>query len=298
MPSAEERQLLQTSLNQLKADITQVSDDFYTRLLAIDPSLEEIFAIGKLARQAKLVNMQSAPARAKDLDKISQVMRGLGERHADYGAHGFQFHPVRQAMLDTLAKYLGAAFDKATRQLWNDQFQRVEQLMLDGLHDRARAVPKGDQDEDQFQDERLLQDIGGEAVLTRVHSRFYDWIFEDAWLGRFFAGKSKSALIKKQTDFMVSCFGGENRFHGDTPAVAHMHMLVTDEMYDLRQHHLHRCIREEGLSENIAQRWLSVDAAFRKAIVRENESQCVMRCMGQFPLVVKKPAGYPWPYTD
>jgi hypothetical protein len=94
---------------------------------------------------------------------------------------------------------------------------------------------------------------------------------------------------------MLGCFGGENRYRGDTPAIAHMHMLVTDEMYDLRQFHLRRCILEEGLAPEIAERWIGVDGAFRRAIVRQSADQCVMRCFGQFPLVVEKPLGYPWP---
>ncbi len=50
----------------------------------------------------------------------------------------------------------------------------------------------------------------------------------------------------------------------------------------------------EGLSQDIEDRWLATDQAFRLAIVKESESEAetVMRGPGQFPVVVRRPGGY------
>jgi len=114
-------------------------------------------------------------------------------------------------------------------------------------------------------------------------------MFDHPWLEQFFYGKSKEALIRKQTQFMVAAFGGENHYRGDTPAFIHMHMYITDEIADVRQEILKQAILDEGLSEDIAQRWLKVDGSFRRGIVKKSVDECVLKCFGQMPVVAKKP---------
>jgi hypothetical protein len=87
---------------------------------------------------------------------------------------------------------------------------------------------------------------------------------------------------------MVGAFGGENLYKGDTPAFAHMHMFITDEMLDVRQEVLRKAILDEGLGEDIAAYWLQVDDSFRSGIVKKSVDECVMKCFGQFPVVIKE----------
>ena len=143
--------------------------------------------------------------------------------------------------------------------------------------------------------DNLYNDIGGEEILNRVHRRFYEILFEDAWLGKFFTGKNPDVLVMKQTKFMMSCMGGPNEYQWETPAIAHMHMNISNELYDLRQSILKQCILDEGISEALAERWLEVDDSFRRALVKNSVEDCVTRVRGQIPIDIPKPAGYPWP---
>lgn len=125
--------------------------------------------------------------------------------------------------------------------------------------------------------------------MRAVHQYFYDILFEDPWLKKFFYGKSKETLIDKQTQFMVAAFGGENHYRGDTPAFVHMHMFITDEMSDLRQGILRDSILAQGFSAAIAKQWLEIDDSFRSSMVKKSVDECVLKCKGQMPIVVPKP---------
>jgi truncated hemoglobin YjbI len=138
----------------------------------------------------------------------------------------------------------------------------------------------------------MYQEVGGYEVVERIHRRFYESIFAEPWLGIFFNTKSISSLVLKQTKFMVAAFGGPDDYRWDTPAIAHMHMFVTDEQADIREVLLRNAIRQEGLSQELEDRWLAVDQAFRPAIVKSTEAECVMRCPGQVASVAARPAGY------
>lgn len=91
---------------------------------------------------------------------------------------------------------------------------------------------------------------------------------------------------------MIAAFNGPNNYTGDTPAFVHMHMFITDEMLAVRNTLLKEAILAEGLSESIADRWLSVDHSFWRAIVKKSVDECVLKCVGQLPVVAKKPANY------
>lgn len=138
----------------------------------------------------------------------------------------------------------------------------------------------------------LFNEVGGMAAITRVHERFYTDMFADDWLGGFFATKNQASLVHKQTRFMAAAFGGPDEYRWESPALAHMHMHVSDEQADIRETYLRNAIRAEGFSASIEERWLATDQAFRPAIVKASETDCVLRHPGQMAVVVRKPIGY------
>jgi hemoglobin-like flavoprotein len=292
--------LIQKNLNELKDRLPEARASFYEKLFLIDPSVKSIFSGIESLDHSKFVNMLSTLARAKDLDKIAIAIQALGKRHARYGVSPYHFESVKQCLMAVLHEFLADRLTAEAKQAWSDVYDEVTGLMLKEITPQEYSQGKQKQSikVDVHADSQLLENIGGAERITPVHRRFYDWIFDDAWLGPFFYGKDKETLIRKQTEFMMSCFGGPNNFTGETPAIAHMHMFIDDEIFNLRQFHLHRCILEEGFSEEIAQRWIRVDESFRQAMVRSKPSECVMRCVGQMPIMVKKPTGYPWPLTE
>ena len=128
-----------------------------------------------------------------------------------------------------------------------------------------------------MEDETLFDRVGGRPVLQRVHKVFYDKIYAHPWLKQFFADIDQKTIEDQQTDFMISNMGGGKIYSGALPKNAHRHMFVSHELFDLRQVLLRESLLESGVPEDLAERWLRIDEAFRKSIVKDDPSQCEKR---------------------
>ncbi|VAX28816.1 hypothetical protein MNBD_NITROSPINAE05-268 [hydrothermal vent metagenome] len=128
-----------------------------------------------------------------------------------------------------------------------------------------------------MEDNTLFENVGGRPVLERVHKVFYDKLYEHPWLKQFFTHIEQKTIEDQQTDFMVSNMGGGKIYSGALPKNGHKHMFITAEMFDLRGEILKESLAECGVPEDLAERWLRIDNAFRKSIVKEDPSQCEKR---------------------
>jgi len=295
--SFEHRRQVAACIEDIGADINQLSQIFYRHLLQDNPALSRIFSGNTAALNRKFFNMLAALKNVKHLEKIGASIQQLGERHGrQYAVLAEHFTPTKKALMTALEEHLGDGFTAGQQQAWDEVFDEVAELMKAAISDAPPAdddsVPLTGYDAD------LLQAIGGEEVVLRIHRRFYDVIFEEPWLGKFFRGKHETTLARKQTEFMVAAFGGENRYRGDTPAFVHMHMLITEEQLEVREALLRDAIRAEGLSEEIVERWLRVDRGFWAGLIKNSEEECVLKCFGQYPVVAKRPDGYVSPSTS
>lgn len=288
--SIEERILVKESIDDIGEDIDKISRIFYRELFHIDIHLKSVFSGNIVFLNRKFSNLLGTLKNVKHLEKISDSLGKMGERHIhNYGAQIRHFPALKQALLIALEQYYGEQFTPELRNAWDSVYDEVAEIMQKAMEQADRRKIQRTQYEESNYDPDLLEAIGGPDVVTRIHRRFYDVIFEDPWLGQFFSGRSKNQLIEKQTQFMVGAFGGPNAYMGDTPAFVHMHMYITDEMADQREEILKKAILDEGLDETIAKRWLEVDNAFREGIVKKSVDECVMKCPGQVPLTAIKP---------
>lgn len=284
------QQLIRQCLDNIGNDINKLSRIFYQKLFLLDPDLQQVFPGGSVILNRKFANMMSTLKNIWEIEKMTPSIVRLGERHLRrYGAQIEYFDTAREALLLALSEYLGERFNPPLQTAWHQVFDQVAALMNQAMAEVDRRKEPRARASHDYHDPDLLADIGGSAVVQRVHERFYRVIFEHPWLGYFFRGKHEDVLATKQTQFMVAAFGGENHYQGDTPAFVHMHMFITDKMADVRQALLRQAILDEGLSAEIAQRWLRVDDAFRDAIVKTSVDQCVVRCRGQMPIVAPDP---------
>ena len=283
-------QLIRASLAALEARPAEAADVFYRRLFSRLPDLSDLFRNDETVMRGKFANMLAVFGNAKDLDKLAPALAAMGARHGTYGVRPEYFEPMGEALLVALAEIVGKDFTPDVEFAWRLAYAEVAGHLKQNLGEStAPAAPAIAETGTQ---ESLLERIGGVETLERVHRRFYREIFDDDWLGRFFWGKDLESLVKKQTDFMHACLGGPNNYRGETPAIAHMHMFITDEIFDLRQAMLRRAVKAEGLPAEVVDAWLQADAVFRPAIVKQSVDECVMRCIGQIPVVAKKPEGY------
>lgn len=288
----EHRLLVKDCVERINPKIEDVSRLFYKALFQLDRSLEGVLPSTVVLLNRKFINMMATFKNVKHLENISDSVAKMGERHAlRYGAEIKHFPVMKQALEIALREHLKQDYTDALQQAWSEVFDEVAAIMQQAMS----SLNKSDDiqhNEAGFCDGDLLNEIGGENIVFSVHQRLYDVLFDEPWLEKFFYGKSKEVLIEKQTQFMVAAFGGENRYNGDTPAFVHMHMMITEEMLAVREKILRNAILEQGLSTAIAERWLKVDRAFHPAIVKQSVDECVLKCQGQIPIVVKKPLGY------
>jgi len=288
-----QRLLVKNCIDDIADSREELSRLFYRELFHLDINLKKVLPGNTVFLNRKFFNMLAALQNVKYLENIAESVVKLGERHLiQYGAQIEHFDTLKQALLTALAEHLGDRFTPALQASWNGVFDEVAAVMKQAMTTSERRAETRPLYDESSYDPNLLAEIGGEAGVYRVHTRFYEVLFNHPWLGQFFFGKSEEVLITKQTQFMVAAFNGPNNYTGDTPAFVHMHMFITDELADLREQILRQAILDEGLSESIAERWLKVDQSFRPAIVKKSINECVLKCVGQVPVTAEKPLNY------
>jgi hemoglobin-like flavoprotein len=288
----ENRLLVKACIDEIMPEVEKLSRLFYKELFHLDCQLKTVFSGNVVFLNRKFINMLATLKNVKHLESIADSLSKMGERHAQYGAEIKHFPTAKTALLLALADYLGEKLTPELKTAWQEVFDEVAEIMQQAMVNQADAQALQPNRNEADDDSDLLTEIGGEDVVLRVHQRLYDVLFDEPWLETFFFGKSKPALIMKQTQFMTAAFNGPNHYQGDTPAFVHMHMFITEEMAEVREKILKTAILAEGLPESIAQRWLKVDRFFRPAIVKKSVDECVLKCKGQVPIIAKKPLGY------
>jgi hemoglobin len=116
----------------------------------------------------------------------------------------------------------------------------------------------------------LFDAVGGLPTLNKVHRIFYDKVYAHEWLGKFFEGHSQEAIEIRQTQFMAEKMGGEVEYWGKDMHYAHEAMYITPELFELRHRLLEESLREAGVPEALRERWLRIDAAFKKQSVKDS----------------------------
>lgn len=116
----------------------------------------------------------------------------------------------------------------------------------------------------------LFEQVGGFPVLQRVHKVFYDKVYAHPWLGRFFEGHDQAAIEQRQTRFMAEKMGADVDYFGKDPGMAHRQMYITRELYDLRHDLLRQTLEEVGVPAVLRRRWLAIDYAFIRLVVKDS----------------------------
>jgi hemoglobin len=119
-------------------------------------------------------------------------------------------------------------------------------------------------------EQTLFAAVGGLPTLRRVHKIFYDKIYAHPWIGKYFAGHDQKAIEARQTKFMAEKMGGDVSYYGKEMKMAHRYMFISQELFDLRSQLLRESLREADVPDRLARRWLKIDGAFRRQIVKES----------------------------
>lgn len=114
-----------------------------------------------------------------------------------------------------------------------------------------------------------FEEIGGRATIAKVTKVFYDKVYKHPWIGRYFEKIPQEHIENQQTDFMSGSLRGPKVYLGRMPADAHIHMVISDELFDLRNQLLKEAMIEVGVPQHIQEIWLRIDEAFRQVIVKD-----------------------------
>lgn len=285
---AERETAVAASAARLRERIDVFAAEFFGGVFAREPRLRGLF-VDPDAERRKLGPMLSTLVPLDGAPSSVELLAALGARHVRYGV-GVDDYPV---VIDAFAQ----AVERVDPDASPDIVAAWRRLLLDAAAVLQKAAPTAPAmvsaaPAPAASPTALFDEVGGRDVIERVHRRFYASMTADHWLDGFFAGKSIESLIMKQTAFMTAAFGGPNEYVWQSPAAAHAHMMVTEEHADIREILLRNAIRAEGLSQDIEDRWLATDQAFRPAVVKRSDAELVMQQRGQLPVSVRKPAVY------
>lgn len=138
--------------------------------------------------------------------------------------------------------------------------------------------------------ETLFDAVGGLPTLRKVHKIFYDKVYVHPWLRQFFLDHSQESIENRQTDFMGQKMGGPIEYLGKPLAMAHRHMYITTELFEVRKLLLEESLIEAGIDPILIKRWLKIDSAFNQAIIKDSiESFYKNSFRYQKRLIIPKP---------
>lgn len=135
----------------------------------------------------------------------------------------------------------------------------------------------------------LFDELGGMPCLEKVHVLFYEKLLKHPWLKGFFTGMRRENLESQQSEFMKRLFGGSRTYSGRMPKAAHIHMFITEEVFMVRHEILDETLTEIGVRSDLKKRWLDYDMGMKKALVKNDISECAGRFKTEPIIVVEKP---------
>lgn len=114
-----QKELVQTSWAQVVPIADTAASLFYGRLFELDPSLRAMFTSDIKEQGKKLMQMITVAVRGlDDLGALVPAVQALGKRHAGYGVKDEHYATVASALLWTLEKGLGEAWNDELRDAW------------------------------------------------------------------------------------------------------------------------------------------------------------------------------------
>ena len=111
---------------------------FYDRLFELDPSLRSLFKSDMEEQQKKLMySLRMVVENLRNLDRVVPGVRAMGARHAAYGVRNEHYATVGTALIDTLARGLGAQFTDEVRKAWLAAYTLLAGAMMAAADEQA-----------------------------------------------------------------------------------------------------------------------------------------------------------------
>ncbi len=119
-----------------------------------------------------------------------------------------------------------------------------------------------------------FEKMGGRASLTIINKIFYDKVYKHPWLKQFFEQIPQQHIEDQQIDFMQKVLGGENLYVGKAPPAAHMHIMINEEIFQVRKQLLEEAFAEAKADPELVKKWLALDDSFKRVIFKDSATEC------------------------
>lgn len=126
--------LLEKSFEQVSAQAIEFSASFYQNLFRLHPELRDLFAqTSQAAQERKLIfSLAIIVENLRNPDVLQSALRSLGARHVQIGTIRSHYPLVGQALLETLADYLGDDWTQNLAMAWTEAYDVIAATMLEG----------------------------------------------------------------------------------------------------------------------------------------------------------------------
>src|SRR5690242_15490850 len=120
---------LETSLDLVTPRGSELMDEFYSRLFAAEPAIRPLFPEDMREQKHKfLATLVLLRWSLRDLDALSAQLRGLGARHATYGARPEHYPLVAGALIEAIGSVAGEAWTDHHERAWRAVFRTITGL--------------------------------------------------------------------------------------------------------------------------------------------------------------------------
>ncbi|KZX57074.1 hemin receptor [Halioglobus sp. HI00S01] len=126
----EQIHLVKTALAAMTPIAEQAADTFYARLFEQNPPYRALFTGDMRAQGKMLIAILNTTVMSIDRrEAVVPAIQALGKRHVGYGVTAADYDAVGEALLWTLARWLGEAFTPDTRTAWTTTYSVLADTM-------------------------------------------------------------------------------------------------------------------------------------------------------------------------
>jgi hemoglobin-like flavoprotein len=134
----EQKQLVRKSWARLLPVKDDVAALFYRRLFERYPEVRAYFRGDMTEQGRKLMNMlDTAVNSLDDLHPLNESLQEMGKRHVAYGVKDEDYAKVAEALVWTLAQFLGNDFTADVKAAWIVTYARMVEVMKAGAAESA-----------------------------------------------------------------------------------------------------------------------------------------------------------------
>ncbi len=125
--------------------------------------------------------------------------------------------------------------------------------------------------------DEIFEKMGGRNALIKINKIFYDKVYKDPWIKLYFEQIPQQHIEDQQVDFMQKVLGGENLYVGKAPPAAHMHIMINEDIFQVRKGLLEEAFVEANAKQELVDKWLALDESFKRVLFKDSTAECRRR---------------------